>query len=106
MSILRNSARDIECTVRIPGICLWTGEYSILSHFPGSAGGKGRGLKSDDVCGAICCTACDAVIDRQRKPPPGMTYEDCMLCWHEGHIRTLHHWRQNGRLLVAGERRK
>ena len=106
MSILRESARGLECMVRIPTVCRWQPEYTILSHFPGSAGGKGRGLKSDDVCAAVACTACDAVIDRQQKPPQGMTYDDCMLCWHDGHMRTLLHWRQSGRLLVAGERKK
>lgn len=106
MSILRESARGVECFVRLPGVCLWTAEYSILSHFPGSAGGRGRSIKSDDFCGAIACTACDAVIDRQRKPPAGMTYDECMLCWFEGHMRTLLHWRNNRLLLVAGERKK
>lgn len=92
MSKLRESARGVECLVRIPGACKYHEDYSILSHYPGSAGGKGRGIKSLDVCGAICCTGCDAVIDRQVKPPEGMTYQDCMLCWMEGHMRTLVYW--------------
>lgn len=98
MSKLRESARGEECLVRIPGICKWLPEYTILSHYPGGAGGKGRSIKSIDQCGAYCCTACDAVIDRQAKPPAGMTYEECLLAWHEGHMRTLVRMKEKGLL--------
>lgn len=98
MSKLRESARNEECLVRIPGACKWLAEFSILSHYPGMAGGRGRSIKSDDLCGAICCTGCDAVIDRQVKPPDGMTYQDCMICWMEGHMRTIVRWRERNLL--------
>lgn len=89
MSKLRESARGEECQVRLPGICKWLPEYTILSHYPGMAGGKGRSIKSIDVCGCYSCTACDAVIDRQIKPPDGWTYQDVQIAWFEGHMRTL-----------------
>ena len=101
---LRESARDQECLIRIPGACLWLPEYSILSHYPGGAGGKGRSLKSLDICGAIGCTGCDAVIDRHVKPPPGMTYEDCLICWFEGHMRTLVFWKERAMVSYRGKR--
>lgn len=101
---LRDSARGEECLVRIPGACLYHGDYSILSHFPGAAGGKGKSLKSLDICGAICCTACDEIVDRQRKPPHGMTYEDCMICWFHGHLRTLVWWKERDLINYKGPR--
>ena len=89
MSRLRESARDEDCLVRIPGACKYLPEYTILSHYPGMAGGRGRSIKSVDLASAYCCTGCDAVIDRQVKPPAGMTYQDCLIAWFEGHMRTL-----------------
>lgn len=89
MSKLRESALGEECLVRIPTVCKFQPEYTILSHYPGMAGGRGRSIKSVDLASAYCCTACDAVIDRQAKPPAGMTYQDCLVAWMEGHMRTL-----------------
>lgn len=86
---IRESARGEQCLVRLPGACLCNPEATIWSHYRGSAGGKGGALKSDDLCGAFACTACDAVYDGQRPPPPGMTYADVVLAWHEGHIRSI-----------------
>ena len=53
------------------------------------AAGKGLGIKALDLCGAYCCTACDAVVDGQTKAPPGYTREGVMLAWFEGHMRSL-----------------
>jgi hypothetical protein len=96
MSKIRQSARDEECTVRLPGVCRWLPEYTILSHAPWGSAGKGRGIKSLDVAGAYCCTACDAVIDRQAKPPEGMTREEVELAWFHGHMRTLVRFKDKG----------
>ena len=89
MSKITESARGEECTVRLPGVCKWLPEHTILSHWPRGSGGKGRSIKSIDLTGAYCCTACDAVIDRQAMPPEGMTYEECLIAWMDGHMRTL-----------------
>lgn len=88
MSRIRESARGEECLVRIPG-CPGRPDMTIWSHYRGSAGGKGMGLKSKDHCGAYACTYCDAVYDGQRKPPPGWSSADVKLAWLEGHIRSL-----------------
>ncbi|MDE1179480.1 nuclease domain-containing protein [Paraburkholderia sp.] len=86
---IRESARDEECLVRLPGACLHRPDATIWSHYRGSAGGKAGALKADDLCGAFACTACDAVYDGQRPPPEGMTYSDVVVAWHEGHIRSI-----------------
>jgi hypothetical protein len=101
---LRESARGEDCLVRIPGGCSFDPEKTILSHFPGAAGGRGRGIKALDVCAAYACTDCDAIVDRQVKPPAGMTYDDCMLCWHEGHMRTLVLWKERNQITYKGKR--
>lgn len=89
MSRIRQSARGEPCLVRIPGVCKFDPEYTILSHYRGLAGGKGMGIKSNDLAGAYCCTACDAAYDGQAKLPSGITMTAVRLAWFEGHIRTL-----------------
>ncbi|CAM2295379.1 DUF1364 domain-containing protein [Ralstonia mannitolilytica] len=89
MSKIRESARGEDCLVRIPGACTFDPAYTIWSHYRGLAGGKGMGHKSDDLCGAYACTACDAVYDGQRPLPPGVTREEVEMDWLLGHIRSL-----------------
>ena len=86
---IRESARDEECLVRLPGACLCDPAATIWSHYRGGAGGKAGALKADDLAGAYACTACDAVYDGQRKPPAGMTYAEVVMAWFEGHIRSI-----------------
>lgn len=86
---LRQSARGQDCLVRLPGVCTFSPEKTIWSHYRGSAGGKGLSLKSNDLAGAYCCTDCDAIYDGQRKRPEGMTKNDVDLAWLQGHIRSL-----------------
>ena len=52
MSKITESARGEECTVRLPGVCKWLPEHTILSHWPRGSGGKGRSIKSIDLTGA------------------------------------------------------
>ena len=75
--------------MRLPSVCKWLPEYTIWSHAPFMSGGKGRSIKAHDLCGAYACTACDAVIDRQAPPPPGMTREEVELAWFHAHLRSL-----------------
>ena len=93
---IRESARGEECTVRIPGVCRGHPDYTIWSHAPLGAAGKGRSLKALDLCGAYCCTACDAVIDGQAPLPGGYTRAMAMNDWFMGHMRSLVRLRQKG----------
>jgi hypothetical protein len=96
MSKLRESARGEDCLVRLPYVCKHQPEYVILSHYRGSAGGKGGSIKSIDMASAYCCTACDAVYDGQVPRPAGVSKEEVDLAWLEGHIRTLVRMREIG----------
>lgn len=89
MSKIRESARNEDCTVRLPGVCKWSPEYTVWSHAPWAAGGKGRAIKAIDLCGCYACTACDAVIDRQAKAPEGWSRQEVELAWFMGHLRSL-----------------
>ena len=93
---IRESARGEPCTVRIPGVCRANPDYTIWSHAPLGAAGKGRGIKALDLCGAYCCTACDAVIDGQAPMPAGYTRETALNDWFMGHMRSLVRLRQKG----------
>jgi hypothetical protein len=52
-------------------------------------GRQGWSIKAIDLCGAYCCTACDAVVDGQAKPPAGYTKQDVTVAWFHGHLRSL-----------------
>ena len=93
---IRESARGEDCTVRIPGVCRAHPDYTIWSHAPLGAAGKGRGLKALDLCGAYCCTACDAVIDGQSPLPGGYSRAMALNDWFMGHMRSLVRLRQKG----------
>lgn len=93
---IRDSARNEECTVRISGACTFDPATTIWSHAPLGAAGKGGAIKALDLCGAYCCTACDAVIDRQRPLPAGVTRLQAEVDWFNGHMRSLVRLRQKG----------
>ena len=92
---IRDSARGEECLVRIPGVCRGGTEHTIWSHAPLGAAGKGRGIKSLDIAGAYCCTACDAALDQAQRPAT-MTREQVLLDWFHGHMRSLVRLAQKG----------
>jgi hypothetical protein len=94
---IRDSARGEECTVRIAGVCRGGTEHTIWSHAPLGAAGKGRSIKSLDIAGAYCCTACDAALDQAQRPA-GMTREQVLLDWFHGHMRSLVRLAQKGLL--------
>ncbi|MDB5541967.1 MAG: hypothetical protein JWQ89_3694 [Devosia sp.] len=93
---IRESARGEECTVRIVGACTHDDAMTIWSHAPFKSADKGGSIKSLDLCGAYCCTACDAVIDGQRPMPPGASRTSVMNDWFHGHMRSLVKLRQKG----------
>ena len=86
---IRQSARGEDCDVRIAGVCNFDPATTVWSHYPGLAGGRGMGLKSLDACGVYCCSACHDLADDRAPAPHGMTRQDVMLAWHEGHLRSL-----------------
>jgi hypothetical protein len=93
---IRDSAKGEACLVRLPMVCANDSAYTIWSHAPFKAAGKGMGIKALDLCGAYACTRCDAVIDRQAPLPMGMSREQVEIAWFMGHLRSLVRLRELG----------
>lgn len=93
-SKLRKSAKGQECTVRIPQICNFDPDTSVLAHVSG--GGMGR--KQEDHKAAIACSACHDVLDgRVKTEYPNTTIQ----LWHwQGVGRTWDIWIEQGLIEV------
>jgi hypothetical protein len=63
MTPIRASARNQDCTLRIPGICNRNPETTVWCHSNESIDGKGAGLKARDVEGCYGCSSCHAYYD-------------------------------------------
>lgn len=79
MSKLRKLAKGRECQVRIPGVCNFNPETTVLAHYRLS-GTCGTGMKPPDLLGAWACSACHSLIDQER---------DFRLDHAEGVMRTI-----------------
>ena len=75
MSKITQSARNEECTIRLPEVCNYDSSTTVWAHSNRSEDGKGMGLKSNDERGDYACYNCHCVYDRQRPRPKGMTLE-------------------------------
>lgn len=95
---IRDSARGEECSVRLVGVCNNDPATTVWSHLPGIDGDRGMGIKSLDLCGAACCSACHDVIDGRAPLPAGATRQSVMLDWMFGHMRSLVRLAQKGLL--------
>jgi len=82
MSKIRKSARGEECQVRIPNVCNHNPETTVLAHLNGG----GWSMKSHDIHGAYCCSACHDAVDGRSVT---QWDQDTLKLWHfEGIIRT------------------
>lgn len=61
---LRESARGEDCLLRIPGVCSWQPDETILAHNPYTMGNNGIGIKTDDLFSIYACSKCHDCIDR------------------------------------------
>jgi len=93
---LRQSARDQECLVRIPGICNHNPETVILAHVGSESG---TAMKCSDLEAAYCCSACHSAIDGQIRTQFKKIELD--LWAKEGAERTRKMWVDNGWLKVT-----
>ncbi|WIJ58410.1 DUF1364 domain-containing protein [Citrobacter portucalensis] len=91
---LTKQARGRMCTVRIPGICNFNPETSVLAHYR-LAGTCGAACKPDDMQGAIACSACHDLIDGRTKTKE-FTRDELRLMHAEGVLRTQQIWREEG----------
>lgn len=99
MSRLRDAARGRDCQVRIPGICNFTAETTILAHYRLS-GTCGTSLKPIDLIGSWACSSCHDAIDGRSKTAFARELLDLMHL--EGMVRTINELNRLG-LLNAGK---
>lgn len=90
---LSKQARGRECCVRIPGVCCFNPETSVLAHYR-LAGTCGTAFKPNDMQGAIACHECHAAIDGRIKT--NFTRDELRLMHAEGVMRTQEIWRLEG----------
>ena len=83
MSKIRKSAKGQDCTVRIPGICNFMPETTVLAHINGG----GMGTKHSDIEAAYCCSSCHDVIDSRAKCSQHQ-WAQIKVWHHEGAMRT------------------
>ena len=81
---LRKLARGRDCMVRLPGICNFNPETTVLAHYR-MHGLSGIAMKSPDIFGAWACSACHDEIDRRSQH---MRAEEARICHLEGVFRT------------------
>ena len=87
MSALTKLARGRECQVRLPNICNFNSETTVLAHYR-LAGTCGTGIKPPDLLGAWCCSSCHDTLDGR------VPHRDCDHAWialahAEGVLRTI-----------------
>jgi hypothetical protein len=85
MSRLRDAARGQDCQVRIPGICNFNPETTVLAHYR-LAGTCGVGIKPIDLLGSWACSDCHNAIDSGKT---GYHREQLDLMHLEGMCRTI-----------------
>jgi len=83
---LRKEAKGRGCMVRIPEVCNYNSETTVLAHYR-LAGISGIGMKSPDILGAWACSACHDAIDRRAHTDLDRDY--VRLLHLEGMARTL-----------------
>jgi hypothetical protein len=62
MTDLRKFANGQACQVRIPGVCRYDTETTVLAHVR-QAGITGGAQKAADLLGSWCCYPCHMAID-------------------------------------------
>jgi hypothetical protein len=81
VSKLRQSARGQSCQIRLPGICTYNDEETVLAHVR-LAGITGGALKAPDLLGAWACSECHRVTEKEKAD------DYIQRCFLEGVIRT------------------
>jgi hypothetical protein len=87
---LRDSAKGQQCMVRLPGICNFMNETTVLAHLNGG----GAALKKDDVQGAFACFECHREADGATRRIKDRDYVE--LAFRQGVERTQQYWLHNG----------
>lgn len=96
MTPIRKAARGEDCTIRIPGVCNFDSETTVLCHSNRLADGKGMGLKAPDTAAAFGCSSCHDVLDGRRPLPDHITRELLDIGFDAAVVRTHARLREKG----------
>ena len=91
---LEAEARGRECQVRLPGVCNFNPETTVLAHAR-LAGLCGTGIKPYSLLGAHACSACHDEIDRRSR---NLETDFVRLAFYEGVLRTQYALIQEGKV--------
>ena len=94
MSKLRRSAKYQECTVRLPLICNWNPETTVLAH----VGKSHMGGKCNDLFACFSCSDCHDVIDGRRKAH--LRKEQIDIYKYQAMMRTQEIWLREGLIKI------
>lgn len=92
MSKLRNSAKGRDCQIRLPFICDYNNETTVLAHLSGG----GMGMKRNDIHGAFSCAACHDVVDGRVGVDTELNREEIQIYFYQAIIRTQEIWLKEG----------
>lgn len=81
----------MPCFVRIPGVCNFNEETTVLAHLNGG----GMGTKKSDLQGAFCCSSCHFWLDTDYVQH-GATKDERDYAHLQGIMRTQEYWLKNG----------
>ena len=79
---ITKSARGEDCQIRIPNVCNFNPETTVLCH----KNGGGAGMKSNDIHGAYGCSSCHDAVDGRMNTVFNVDELDVMF--YEGIFRT------------------
>jgi hypothetical protein len=94
-TILRATAKDQTCLVRLPGVCSHDDETTVLAHLNGA----GIAIKHNDLFGAFCCSACHDHLDR--RIINAFSPEHIALAHYEAMHRTQQWWLDHGYIQIV-----
>ena len=81
LTAMQKSAQGQDCTLRIPGVCNWNPETTVLAHL-----GSGTGKRRDDNNAVYACSSCHDAID----------YRTPVFLSHRKKLqKDLHRYREN-----------
>lgn len=92
---LRDAANGRPCLLRYQS-CPCDGTMAIWSHCRHHYAGKGAGIKSHDILGALACPHCDAIYDGNTKRPPALSAADIELAWWRAHAESIIAYARDG----------
>lgn len=98
--LIMASARDMPCSLRLPGICNHNRQTVVLAHLPGI--GKSVASKVSDIHSAFACHACHDAIDRHTYEKRGLSAAIVLDAMLRGHGETQARWVETGLLIVPG----